>query len=596
MLTFTRFLIVAAIAAGSLPAFGQSVHFAGELEIPRIARFRKLPMRMMLEVSLREPQVTTELEPGLIEFFDNLLRSSSEIELKTEAARSLGRIARGKHGDISGSVDTLRTLLFHENSDLQRAAVGALVAANPTEAAGDLLELSETANDRLRTTFEPALARWGFEPAAEVWKERLDSNRSSSTSVSLAVNGLAQLRHTPAASSVQKLLQNPNASYQNRYDAARALCILAPRAARDAASDFKSSGLQDRLLALALLDNNEEPSISETTAFLSDNQNAVAAQAWDQLQKLKPEALREHVKAGHLHADSTVRFAAVRVMEQFPSSEYCDFLNDLLGDVHIGVRNLARAALLVYCDSGDELRKQVVSNAAIAVEKNDNWQRTEQSLLIAAILRETQFTKMCVPHLTHERGEVYVTSAWFMHLYPDPFVMNKVTAIAEARYEQRTQGEISNQLAFLFQAAGFLEHKPMQPLCERQFSKGSGLGEFGRAAGIWALGLMNRNDPASKLVPRLVDRLNDRDSMIPETDLIRRMSVMSLGRMGAKSEIGQIRNAYKVDAPESLIPESARWALRELGETDIPPSKTEADRTQPVGGWKVFPVKDKPKN
>ena len=75
--------------------------------------------------------------------------------------------------------------------------------------------------------------------------------------------------------------------------------------------------------------------------------------------------------------------------------------------------------------------------------------------------------------------------------------------------------------------------------------------------------------------------------------LVRRMALMSIARMGAKSEIDQVHRAYKIDPPMTLIPEAARWALKQLGETDIPPAKPPRDATNPVGGWSVAPLEPK---
>jgi HEAT repeat protein len=586
--------VVVATSFATATSHGQDVQFNGELDLPKIVRFRELPMRMMLEVTQEPGKTNVVLEPGHLEYFDNLIRTSTDPELQTEAANSLARIARGDHGDISGSIDGLEKLLTSENRNVRRAAAMALIEGKATSASPSLLELSQTGNDRLRQLIDPALAAWSFAPAGEVWQARLTDINTSGTSLALAARGIEALKFTAATDAVRLLVSNPNASFQSRQAAARTLCSIAPAAAREVAAKLEAGTMRERLLAIRLLSSKDAGSPEKLLALCEDTENAIAALAWTQLQELKPELLRSQVENGHAHADAGVRMAAIQVMSNFPDAKHCGLLQTLTGDVHIGVRNQAREVLVAYAKAKTELRDLVVSNATLAVQSNDTWQQTEQALHIAAALKEAKFTKLSVPLLTADRAEVYVTAAWLMHLFPDPLVMKQVTTIAEQRYPRAKEpiagGDISNQLAHLFLSAGYLEHKPMQTLCEKQLNKGSIAGIKARAAAVWALGMMNRGEAESPLVRQLIGRLNDRSTDPPELPVVRRMAIMSIARMGAKSEIDQIRRAYKIDPPQTLIPEAARWALQELGETDIPPAKPPRDVTNPVGGWTVSPL------
>ena len=594
----TNCLTAAVVVATSFAtAHGQDVQFKGELDLPKIVRFRELPMRMMLEITQEPGKTNVVLEPGHLEHFDNLVRTSTDPELQTDAANSLARIARGDHGDISGSIDGLQKLLTSENRNVRRAAATALIEGKATGAAQSLLELSQTGNDRLRQLIDPALAAWSFAPAGEVWQARLTDINTSGTSLALAAKGIEALKFTAATDAVQSLVTNANASFQARQEAARTLCSIAPAAAREVAAKWESGTMRERLLATRLLSSKDAGSPEKLLALCGDSENAIAAVAWGQLQQLQPALLRSQVESGHAHADTGVRMAAIQVMSKFPDAKHCGFLNTLTGDTHIGVRNHAREVLVAYAKAEPQLRDVVVSNAALAVESNDTWQRTEQALHIAATLNEAKFAKLSVPLLTVDRPEVFVTAAWVVHLFPDPLIMEEVTRIAEQRYprtkERSVGSDIGNQLAHLFQAGGYLEHKPMQALCEKQLNKGSIAGINARAAGVWALGMMNRDGSESPLIGQLIGRLNDRSTDPPEMGLVRRMALMSIARMGAKSEIDQVHRAYKIDPPMTLIPEAARWALKQLGETDIPPAKPPRDATNPVGGWSVAPLEPK---
>jgi HEAT repeat protein len=590
--TFISTLVLLAIVTTSV--VGEDVHFTGEIKLPAIARHQQLLNRMMEELKVAPPKVVRELPEGTIAFFQKLLVDGTEADLQLDAVRALGEIAQENDGDISPAFPAITALLTHQNRELRRAAALTLIAADAKDSAAELLKLCESSDGRLRSIVEPVLGKWEFQPAAAMWNARLQDPSSSGSSLTLAANGLSTLESTTAADAVRAVIENQNAPYRARHAAGVALSSLDAGGANEVAAKLAVGTLRDRLLAVVLLNNKNPESLNSLATLCSDKENAVAAKAWTQLSKLDSSRLKQSVAVGCDHPDSGVRRAAVRVMSDFPEAAHCDLLAKLSGDVHINVRNEARVVLLEHATTDAELQKQIVANAEAAVKANDSWERTEQALLIAALLNQTQFTAMCVPLLEHERPEVFVTAAWIMHLYPDALVMDAVTPIMKRRYELRnTRGladDIDLQMSFLFQTAGWLEHKPVQSLCEAQFSKNSGLGWAGRAAGISAIGMMNRDNPEADLVQKIVGRLNDRDSMVPELGQVQRMAVMSIGRMGAKDQISELMKAHGLDPVMSVIPESARWAMTRLGETNLPARRSVPNVMRPVGGWNVYPV------
>lgn len=575
----------------------QEVVFTGEVKLPRVVRFRTLPMRMVDELTLEFPKRQLQLRPGLVEYFDQLARSESEPELLAEAARSLGRIAGGKHADISGSIGTLESLLKHESSTVQRSAAQALIKADSKSSAAALLSFSQTRRDQIRSMIEDALVDWEFEDAKQVWLDRISSpSKSNSAMLSRACAGLAKIVADESLGQLLALNADLNQSFATRIAAARAIVILDAAKARSIAEKLSSGTLRDRLMAVSLLSTDDDSSLNLLVQFCDDESNAVAAAAWRELEKRKPELLRERVPQGCEHADSQVRLTAIKVIGRYPGIENANLLATLSGDRHIDVRNNARVQLLEHAAESDELKQRIITNAESGIGPNSRWERIEQSLLVLACLHQAQVTTQSVTLLEHERPEVYVTAAWVMHLYPNALVLPEVTRIATKRRVPVTpqsppdmQRDIGFQMAHLYQMAGYLEHKPFMELCKREFSKGSGLNRDGRAAGMWAIGWLNRDNPDPGLVRQLVQRLNDRGGNFPEFDLVRRMALMSLGRMMAKSEARQARRAHGLDGVATVIPKSARWVLKQLGETDIPPERQLGSYIVPVGGWRVSP-------
>ncbi len=588
-------LLLVLFASCQLPA--QEVVFTGDVKLPRVARFRELPMRMVDELTIDFPPPRIELKPGLVEYFDKLARSGSEPELVAEAARSLRRIAAEDHGDISSTVDALESLLTHESPNVQRAAAGALIAADAKETAPALFKLSQTRRDLLRGTIEAALAKWQFAGAKQVWLDRLsEPAKSSSSMLALACSGLASLNASDAMEPITALYSDLNQPFPPRIAATRAIAALDPARARSLAEELTDGPLKDRLLAVSFLTTDEAESLTKLFGFCTDKSNAVAAAAWRELEQRKPELLKDVVTDGCRHPDTQVRLAAIRVIERYPSIENTDLLTTLTGDRHIDVRNNARVLQLQQAAESDELKARTIANAESGITPDSGWERIEQSLLILASLKQSQTTMRCVELLEHEHGEVYVTAAWVMHLYPNALVLPEVTEIAKRRRElarpsspPEMQRSIGFQMAHLYQLAGYLEHKPFMDLCIREFNQSSGLNRDGRAAGMWAIGMLNRGNPDPDLVGKLLQRVNARGGNFPEFDMVRRMALMSVGRMMAKDKASHARRAYALDGPATLIPESARWVLKQFGEKDIPPERKLEPFVRPVGGWRVSP-------
>ncbi len=587
-----RFVVLLTVFTPIL-ACAQQPRFQGTIQLPAIARYRELPLRMMDEVSLAKPSATEVLADGSIEFFLRILEQSKQPATQIQALDALADIARRELGDITPAMAAIQKAVKSPDRLVRQAAAGAVISTDARDAVGELLGLCESEDDRLRMRIEPVLARWKYEPATKMWQTRVTEQSGTRISISLACDGLAAVGAKNALDDLETLIRTAN-SFQARLAAGRAIATLEPERGLALFDEFASGDTTSRLIAATLLTGDDAECRKKLSLMSDDQSAAVAAKAWVTLEASEPELLRDKVDAGHAHRDTQVRLAAIGVMERFADEANCDRLAVMSGDAHIVVRNNARRTLTEFAAASDTLKSRIVSNAMDAVTKADSWQRVEQSLLIAAVQGQAQFTEKCVPLLTHKRPEVYATAAWLMHLFPNALVMDEVTDIATRRLKLFGQApdeekvDLGYQMASLFQLAGYLEHRPFQPLCNQQFSKNSGVTREGRAAAIWAIGMLNRNQPDKELISQLLRRLNDRSSPIPEFSLVRRMCVMALGRMQAKTESGQLRHAYKVDAPSTLIPEAVRWALGEFG-AEVPPTRLLRDSVKEVGGWDLSP-------
>ncbi|MEJ7594238.1 MAG: hypothetical protein WKF77_22095 [Planctomycetaceae bacterium] len=171
------------------PEFSPHGAFLGPLEIAHIARFNKLPRRMCLEPHLIPPESVRTQEPGLVPLFDKTLREFDDDELLETAALSLARVAREKLQDISSSTDILlKHLESHSSLRVRFACARALVNADFRESGAALLKLDEHADDAQRLWIDPALTRWKFAAAGEMWKQRLATDTETNGTVGMLLS------------------------------------------------------------------------------------------------------------------------------------------------------------------------------------------------------------------------------------------------------------------------------------------------------------------------------------------------------------------------------------------------------------------------
>src|SRR5262249_45684560 len=103
------------------------------------------------------------------------------------------------------------------------AAARALVELDARQIAPKLFDQAKAGDLRMREIIEPALARWNYRRAGEIWQERLDRAETSKADLLLAIRGLEQLRESKATSRLTELVHSVDTSWPNRLEAARAL-------------------------------------------------------------------------------------------------------------------------------------------------------------------------------------------------------------------------------------------------------------------------------------------------------------------------------------------------------------------------------------
>lgn len=580
------------------PDFSPRGPYQGPLQISHIARFDTLPMRMHLQPHLFASPNTEKLDDRYVPLFERTLREVDDIELLETAALSLARVAEGKMQSIETATDILvKHLQSHTNRRIRFACARALANSESTSSAAALLKLDSETDDAERLWIDPALARWKYGPAADVWKKRLIDDSQTAVAVSLACEGLAALNDSQASEALRTVLNNRRSAFEKRLAAAKALSAIAPETAFEESGKYIPGNVSERILAVQLLSSPHSESLAKLFALCADNSDGVASTAWQAMIRLNSEGLLPALDSGRSHRDAVIRMTTARVMRQFPTPERVVWLHEQLSDKHLEVRNVAREMSVLVAQEQPTFRDSFVAMAGDRIAADpENWQGIEQSLLLLGQLRGTQFSDRCIPLLEHPRDEVLVTAGWLLHLFPDatvePSVRQQLTrndAVFKAPATAPEGAYLGHQSAYLIQYAGLMRLKDLQPFLEPNFKKTEPGGSEKRSAAMWAMGLMHENDPVPELTKSYLERLADRLGLMPERDPIRRMSAVALGILRAKSAAPGLVEAYKLDPVEAIIPDSARWSLGMIGELMPEPSKGFSGL---IGGWKLNPTGD----
>ncbi len=584
------------VLAAPNPDYSPQGGFFEPISLPPIVRYQNLPMRMHLDPLIPAPITLQELDNRLVPLWDRMLREGTDPELVEVAAQSLARVAQLRLAEIQSAEKSLQTLAGNSENQRVRYAAGTALAMGDLQSSAPLLiKLAETGNDAQRLRIEPALIRWKTAEALELWKARLSDVATTTVAFQLATEGLVSIDHRESAEVLLTITGDPAVTYPKRMAAARAAAALSSDRAFSAAEPLIAGSIQDRMLALALLNTEKPESLVKAATLCADSSDGVASVAWQQVFDRNSELLQNHLETGRRHRDAQVRMAAARTMRLWPNSERAAWLQELLSDVHIEVRNVARTMLVLVSAEHPELKEQIVAQAAALLRpESADWQGMEQSLLLLAQVRATQFSVAAFSLLGHARDEVVVTAAWLIQLFPDDAIRAAVqTEIEQCEEKLNAGGNSANDLSLremmLLQYAGLVRLKELQPIMEQQFSKSAPGSAEKRASALWALAVIHEKTANGELTKKFEERIQDRNSLPPETLPVRRASVLALGLLRSQSSVPVALEAYEVDPRDAGIPDTARWILPLLGQP-MPPEI--APLRSGVGGWRISPVNE----
>jgi HEAT repeat protein len=239
----------------------------------------------------------------------------------------------------------------------------------------------------------------------------------------------------------------------------------------------------------------------------------------------------------------------------------------------------------------DPSLREVVINEAMRMLNGDQWRGCEQACVVLTRLNHLPSGKRMVELLGHERGEVQVAAAWGLSKLKIPELLPAMLEHAQSVYEGFRSNQLSDtmpgkamHMAHLFTAFGDQGYRPAEPLMREYLPKNHSLGLESRGAATWAIGLFYEGNLQPDLVSLFVGRLYD-NGRNPDTDEVRNMAAIALGRMKAESALPDLRKF----ASQGMIP--CYWAIEQMTGEPIP---TPSEQVTVVDDWFLAPIRNQP--
>jgi len=490
---------------------------------------------------------------------------------------------------VKALVDVVRDR--DENPETRTAAAVALVTADAREAAEALAEGAAAGPLPLTLRVDRALAAWDYLPIREVWLKRLEASPPQRSLVESAIESLATVGEPRVVAPLERLLDSSQTDPALRILAARSLAMVPmPQRLERAEAFLKSAGSSggradlEHLLGVLLLAREDSPAgIELLDRYCQVTSSAVVAQAMQRLLQVAPARLVARADEFLRSNDGNVRKNAVAALATDPSPRSVQLLGPILNDPVPAVRSDARHHLLVMA-ADEGLRSEVIA-AAEKVLASDQWRALEQAILILAQLDHEAVGERLFALIDHPRHEVYVTACWGlkeMAIEPlrELYYKRMVALIAEVA----TPKDLERYWAsgHLIEAMGKMRHQPAVEDLKRLIPKEAPIHPTARAAAIWALGYLLADSQDAEVSGTLAGRLADAGSIPPESDEVRAMAAISMGRIASPSSLEPLRKWASTEGTDTYIGRRCAWSIELLTGEPIPALIT---KTYEIGDW-----------
>ncbi len=517
------------------------------------------------------PGKDLEFPDGLVELWMRALKRQ-EPELQRLIIDTMAMAFEEKLQGLDVAVEELVKLASADKQDLDviRAALQTLIVLDVRDEQQLFADLAAAKGAAISEIVEPALADWRSNVMEDAWITRVREQAASPSQMIRAIKGLAAIGSKGGNGALQSLVLNTSALRQLRMAAARALGELSPADQLALSSELqKTEGQQvlDALLGLALIDGlDSAEAVAVLQKYAAYENSVVQSLALGHLYRVDFQLVLPHLGRLLDSRDVNVRWWCARALVDGRRPEDVAAVAGLLNDVNPGLRSFVASSLVDF--AADQSLSPLVLSEVEKVIAGDNWRGCEQACVVFGKLDHEASADRMVELLGHPRGDVKVAAAWGLTQLRVAEVLPDMLDHAESVYEGLKSGQLNAgmpgvtfHLAHLCLAFGDQGYTAAEALLLKLVPKSYDYGEYARPAAVWSLGVFHANDPQPELVSSLVERLEDDAGMVPEIELVRIMSAVSLGRMNAESAIDSLA---KYAAKTNLLASATRWGMEEI--------------------------------
>ncbi len=313
--------------------------------------------------------------------------SRPEVDYQYRAALTIALAHKDGLKGVEAAIDPLLHALSGQDqkATVRLAAAQALIELDARQSAAQLLQQAQAGDQDLRDLIEPALARWGYQPAGKIWLQRLGRPDAPRGDLVLAMRGLAVLRENDAAPLLAGWVHSSQVPWSIRLEAAHALGMIKTSGleedARRLAGQTGPAGVSARLAAVWLLRLHQgTEAVQLLQNLVRDPEPAVACGALERLLEIDPKLVLPSIHEVLASSDAKVRSLGIEALFREPAQDRISLLADKLDDPHPDVRIKARQALHDLAMKPN-FRETVIQQGT-NVLSGQNWRGLEQAIIL----------------------------------------------------------------------------------------------------------------------------------------------------------------------------------------------------------------------
>ncbi|HSQ55092.1 MAG TPA: HEAT repeat domain-containing protein [Gemmata sp.] len=557
-------------------------------------------------------RVVKAFPPGLADLWLPVLERP-ERDMRCRAALAIAQAHEGGLPGMAAAVPRLLHMLDRtdDHPAVLAAAARALVVLDARDAAPHFLTLAKSGDSDIRDIVEPALARWDYKPARDLWLSRLAMASPYRHDLLEAIRHLGTVREERAAPRLRELALSSDAAAPVRLAAARALAEIRTSGLESDAvklsGDTSPAGMTPRLVAANLLRRHKgDEAIRVLQTLARSPEPAVALAALTRMTELGTVHVLPVMAEVMRNQGAEVRMHGVAAMIDHPSDDHVRSLARIFSDPHPDVRIQSRKGLHKLASE----RRALIIELAVKALNASEWRAQEQAAILLGQLDHKPAAERMVKLLDTNRSEVAIAVGWGLRQLAVAETLPPVLDHIKRRHAALlrvghtaglrgvTPDALDKQLSQLAQFIGQARYRPADPALQAlvpRILKGgmppvfTPVGPETRAAAIWALGHINEGNPEPKMVASIESRLTGDGLMGRDDARVRSMAAIALARFQAKTALKALREYADGTAPTVDITTNAcRVALGLMTNEPVPPPGEVKSWQQ---GWFLVPLK-----